>query len=499
MSRVLAALRLHAATRPQAAAVSDGNETLGWAELLARVERLAEHLGRLAPRVLGLIADNGIDWVVADLAALRAGIPIVPLPGFFSPGQLQHTLRSAGVDLLLAGQPHLLSSQLDMPHGWLGIGHGALHALRIEASLAAPTLPAGTRKITFTSGTTGTPKGVCLDANAMERVALSLQEASAASAADRHVCLLPLATLLENVAGVYVPILAGATCFVPSLREVGLAGSSGLDVKRQLATLDALQASTAILVPQMLAAQLAALEAGVPRPRALRFVAVGGGSVSPQMLQRAQALGLPVFEGYGLSECASVVALNQPDAQRPGSVGKPLPHVKVRIAADGEILIDEARFAGYLGQPGSAARTLATGDLGHIDEDGYLYVTGRKKSVFITAFGRNVSPEWVERELLAQPCLLQAAVFGEARAFNVAVLVPQPGSSPLEITEAVGAANAALPDYARIRSWVVARAPFTPDNGLLTHNGRPRRETIAATYADDISSLYRKQTHELLC
>ncbi len=206
-----------------------------------------------------------------------------------------------------------------------------------------------------------------------------------------------------------------------------------------LATLIRGNATTTILTPQLLHALVAAVEAGHPAPQQLRFVAVGGAPVAPRLLQRAEALGLPVFEGYGLSECASVVALNTEGARRIGSVGKPLPHARVKFAADGEILVAGATLLGYTGAaPLQANEFWPTGDTGHLDEQGFLHLTGRKKNIFITSFGRNVAPEWVERELTLHPAIAQAAVFGEARPWNVAVIVPYFSSQlQLAIEEAV--------------------------------------------------------------
>jgi long-subunit acyl-CoA synthetase (AMP-forming) len=347
--------------------------------------------------------------------------------------------------------------------------------------------------VTFTSGTTGEPKGVCLSADMMETVAESLWIASDASRDDRHLCLLPLATLLENIGGVYAPLLAGATICVPRLAAVGLSGSSGLDVGRLLAALSEWRASTAIMVPQMLQAVVTAGRAGVPLPRGLRYLAVGGAPVATHLLEQAQALGLPVYQGYGLSECASVVAVSRPGESRSGSVGKPLPHVRIDFADDGEILVRGLAWHGYLGESDlpHAPDCIATGDIGYLDAEGFLFLTGRKKNMFITSFGRNVAPEWVEGELAAHPGIAQAAIFGESRPFNCAVIVPCPGTPHDAIDAALDKANRRLPDYAQVRSWISATEPFTPHNGLSTANGRLRRTVIFSQYASQIDSLYQ--------
>ncbi len=495
-SLVVQALARHAGQRPEAIAIQDGDSALGYADLYARVQHLAGELQAGNINMLGLLADNGIDWAVADLAALSAGIPCVPLPAFFSAQQLVHAIGNSGVDVVLTDQSGRVQEFLGGQGQPLPLKFsGNLAALRLPAHDDAAALPAHTAKITYTSGTTGQPKGVCLGREAMETVAQSLCEASAANETDRHLCLLPLSTLLENIGGIYAPLLAGACSCILPLRQVGLQGASALDTGVMLQAMHAQRASSAIMVPQMLHALVAALGMGGKAPATLRFIAVGGAPVSPRLLAAAQQYGLPVYEGYGLSECASVVAVNTPGANRPGSVGKPLPHVKLRFADDGEIFVGGAVFEGYLGlaeKPGDDGYW-ATGDTGYLDDEGYLHLSGRKKNMFITSFGRNVAPEWVERELTIHPVIANAAVFGEAKPWNVALIVPRnlPGvDRDSAIAEAVAAANRGLPDYAQVRHWLVVDEPFTVHNGLLTSNGRLRRAEIQARYEAAMNELY---------
>ena len=211
------------------------------------------------------------------------------------------------------------------------------------------------------------------------------------------------------------------------------------------------------------------------------------------LILRAKTLGIPVFEGYGLSEATSVISMNRPGNERPGSVGIPLPHAKVRIADDGEIVVSGALFGGYLGQYGPPIDSWHTGDTGWLDADGFLYVSGRKKTAFATAFGRNVSPEWVESELMATRPVLQAAVFGEGRDYNVAVIVPAPGVLPDQIDAAIEAANARLPDYARVHAWCAAEGPFGARDGLAKPSGALDRKAIATRYATPLNALYERE------
>ncbi|MBI1174291.1 MAG: AMP-binding protein [Sideroxydans sp.] len=499
MSPVIGALARHAEQHPDAPALQGHDSSLSYAELHARVRRLGDELHASGIATLGLLADNGIDWAVADLAALSANIPCVPLPAFFSAQQLLHAIQNSGMNAILTDQPQRVNELLGGAGQPLPLqSSGNLTALRLPVAVAASRLPAHTAKITYTSGTTGQPKGVCLSREAMEQVAQSLCHASAAGMADRHLCLLPLSTLLENIGGIYAPLLAGACSCILPLQQVGLQGASALDVGVMLQAMHAQRASSVIMVPQMLHALVAALGMGGKAPDTLRFIAVGGAPVSQRLLAAAQQFALPVYEGYGLSECASVVAVNAPGANKAGSVGKPLPHVKLRFAGDGEIFVGGAVFEGYLGQAEKPDNDgwWATGDTGYLDGEGYLHLTGRKKNMFITSFGRNVAPEWVERELTIHPVIANAAVFGEARPWNVAIIVLRnlPGvDRDSAVAEAVAAANRSLPDYAQVRKWLLAAEPFTMQNGLLTSNGRLRRAEIWARYEPAVNQLYGEQ------
>lgn len=497
MSRVLEAMSRHARRHPEACALDTVEGLVSYAQLTQSVESLAGQLRQRGLHSFALLADNGRAWAMADLAAIAAGARCVPVPPFFSTQQALHALRDAGVQALLADPkwsvPGMLASA---PSELLTLdASGIQMRVLMLPPMRASQVPAATQKITYTSGTTGQPKGVCLALEQMEAVALCLAQASGAVSGHRHLSVLPLSTLLENLGGLYAPLMAGATAILRPMNDVGLKGAAALDAPRLLAALRDARANSAILVPQMLQALVETIEAGAQQPHELRFIAVGGAPVSAHLLQRAAAAGLPVFEGYGLSECASVVALNTPQSQRLGSVGRPLPHVRLDFAPDGEILVEGNAFLGYAGaDPLQAGEYVATGDYGRLDADGYLWLTGRKKNMFITAFGRNVAPEWVERELCLQPAIAQAAVFGEARPWNAAVIVPRPGASSDAIDAALHAVNAELPDYARVTRWLPADQPFSPANDQLTSNGRLRRSKILERYGADLESLYQEMT-----
>jgi long-chain acyl-CoA synthetase len=498
VSHVLEAVIDHAAGSPAALALEGRSLSLSYKQLWHGVYELAARLRGDGVRGVAILADNSPACAVADLACVATEIPCVPVPLYFSCEQVRHLLVSTGVDTLLTDMPERAIRLLDtlkLPYGRQDDWSREALALQVFAlEDACLHIPHGVAKVTFTSGSTGEPKGVCLNQHAMDQVAASLAGVSGATAADRHLSVLPYATLLENVGGLYACLLTGATCCLPGLEAVGVRGAADLDVQRFAQVFGQYKASTCILIPQMLLALVSAVAAGMPRPGSLRFIAVGGAPLSPHLLQQASQLGLPVYEGYGLSEAASVVAVNRPGAAKAGTVGQPLPHVRLRFGEDGEIEVGGSLFAGYLDDPDTEVDEFwPTGDIGHLDDQGYLHLTGRKKHIFITSFGRNVAPEWVERELTAASAIAQAVVFGEARPFNVAVLVPRSAADAGVIAKAVAEANARLPDYAQVRRWIIADAPFSLANDQWTGTGRPRRAAIGKVYADRIKAIYKKQ------
>jgi len=462
--------------------LSDGLMRLDRSALNAEVLVLSAVLRESGTQVLATLIDNGIPWVVADLAAEQAGVVHVPLPLFFSSEQNAHALQVANVDTLLTAPPQNARNSRVARIDLLIAGQ-PVQALRLPVQ--GLPIPPDTAKLTFTSGTTGTPKGVCLSAQSLHRVRDGLVQALEPLGIRRHLCALPLAVLLENVAGVMAPLARGAECLVPPLAELGLSGSSSFDAAVFNAAVERYQPHSLILLPQMLRVWVGWLmQQGRAAPQGLRLVAVGGAAVGAPLLIAARRLGIPAYEGYGLSEGSSVQTLNLPGADKPGSAGRPLPHAQVRINPHGEIEVAGGLLAGYLGQPPLELTWWPTGDLGEIDTDGFVHVRGRLKHVLITAFGRNVSPEWVETALRGGRTIAQTVVFGDGEPSLSAVIWPVSA----ELTDAaiqaeVDAANQSLPDYARVMRWVRAQAPFSADAGMATANGRPQREAILELHA----------------
>lgn len=467
--------------------ISGSGLSLRQAEFRQRIDAQRNALlARTQPDApVALLADNTPDWIAIDLATQELGITLIPLPLFFTPQQWMHVIASAGVQAIYCAKP-AQAAQLGFTR--VVAQHGLALCERPDA-VAAIALPS-VQKITFTSGTTSAPKGVCLEAAQQWNVAHALHAELGALGIRRHLCLLPLAVLLENIAGVYTALLAGAETICPPLAEVGLHGASGFDASACLDAIGRHRAESIIVLPQMLQAMVAYAQPQDERIASLKFIAVGGARTPQGLIEAARRKGFPVYEGYGLSECASVVALNLPGAERAGSVGRPLSNRKVRIAADGEIEVSGMPPTHYLGQPRSSSQWLPTGDIGHLDDEGYLFIDGRKKDVLITGYGRNVSPEWPESVLLGTGVFAQAIVFGDAQPWLAALVVPaSPRIDAQTMQAAVATANSTLPDYARIARWM-AVAPFSPAEGLATANGRLRRQAIWQRYEQQVLPLF---------
>lgn len=519
LGRVINSLHEHARQRPEATAIITGSidrltgedVATSYRQLAARVSSRAQWLQMQHCQTLAFQLDNGLEWVITDLAGLQAGVDIVPIPSFFSQQQIAHVLDDAQADLFLTDQSNALDRVSDSPSSsqWqtqlMPLADASISVWQRQARLTRLTRQRRQMKLTYTSGSTGTPRGVCLAFETIDAVASSIVSAMAPLNIERHLCLLPLATLLENIAGLYAPMIRGVTVQVPSLGTIGLTGTS-LDVDKFCATVNSSQADSIIIVPQLLTALVTLAEFGMLQTASLKMIAVGGGRVSEHLLTRANKLGLPVYEGYGLSECASVVTLNLPDANRPGSVGRALPHAELRINEGGEIEARGSNMLGYLDADalvvdGDESVTeniqqqwYATGDLGHIDVDGFVFVTGRIKNVFITSLGRNVNPEWVESSLTQHPAIAQALVTGEGRDHNLALIWTRFAQTKEELDQLVELANAELPDYARSHAHVVMDTGLAPD--LLTPNGRLKRQLALTQFQHVINEHYNNHHNE---
>jgi long-chain acyl-CoA synthetase len=473
-------------------------------QLWDEVTHLRQILQSRSIRRVAVALSNCPAWIALDLAAALEQIIFVPVPHFFSATQTRHLLENADIDHLISDAHYNGSGGTGIePHS--GETFSCLGTdLNIKSlDLAkpqnlksdAPALKLECQdilKISYTSGTTGEPKGVLISRAVVKQTVNSLLQSMDASAARKHLSVLPYSLLLENIVGIYAVLASGGCCVVPDFASLGISGSSKIDWQKFAAVVSSTQPSSMITVPAMLQGLMFCVEHLALDVSSLQFIAVGGAPVSTNLLDRAKTLGLPVFQGYGMTECGSVVCLNLPGNNRPGSVGKPLPHISIRIDQQGEIIVKGTEFNGYTKQADSRSENeWATGDLGYFDDSGFLYVTARKSSAYSTAYGRNVAPEWVESELDSEAVIAQSAVFGEGQKHNISVLVPiVPEIDNAQLAQCVDNANQRLPDYAQIAAWARAGSAFDPSNGQRSPGGALRREQIYSDYQNTIEQLF---------
>ena len=249
----------------------------------------------------------------------------------------------------------------------------------------------------------------------------------------------------------------------------------------------------------------------------LRFVCSGGAPLPVHVAEFLLAVGVPVLEGYGLTETAPVLTTNPLDAARPGTVGLPLPRVELRIAEDGEILARGPNLMrGYYGKPEATAEAIRdgwfhTGDIGRFDDGGYLVITDRKKELLVTAGGKNIAPQPVEQRLKQHVLVAEAVLIGDRRPYVTALLMPDfaalaaaLGEPPADDREAllgrsdvqglydpvVAAVNAGQPAYEQIKRYRLLPAELSIDGGELTPTLKVKRRVIAEKWGDLIDELY---------
>ncbi len=461
MQQVFHALAQHSLARPNDIAFEDDSDRVTWSELASRVESLARRLDGI-DGAIGIGLAGGIEYVIADLATTLSGKRQVPLPFFFSAAQNAHILMDAQVGSVITRSPDLFAA---LPH---------LHLIDPVSSpadtAALRPYPGGAERVIYTSGSSGTPKGVVIGDRQLEASLSALDRVIAAGPDDTHLSVLPLAQLLEQICGIFLPIIAGAkTVF----RFQATKTLFGAHIEPLLGAFNDVNPTTSLLAPAILGRWADALQrSGSRAPQSLRFVAVGGASSAPALIAAAQDAGIPAYEGYGLSECCAVVAINRPGDNAPGTVGPLLDGLEVALE-DGEITVSGPTvMVGYLnGDP--APTVWHTGDLGHFDGD-RLVIDGRKDALLVTGAGRNISPEWVEQRVNADPRIVSSAL-GVRQSDGALVLIVV-AVAPVSMSDIVGYL-ADLPIYARPSAMILTDST---EPGLLFPVGTPNRATAAA-------------------
>ncbi len=556
--------------------------TVTWAETAVEVERwraalAAEGLTRGAR--VALMLRNRLEWVLLDQAALAQGLVVVPLYLEDRPENAAYILEDAGAELLLVedAEQWLAIGESLGPGGYLkrvvtlerpasDPGDPRLLPLAAWLDRGAALTPEpvphdadALATLVYTSGTTGRPKGVMLShANLLANAAAGLG-AAPVYPEDRLLSFLPLSHTLERTVGYYLPMMAGASVAharsIPQLAEDLRTVKPTLIIavprvfekvhERVTEQLEEKPAATQLLFrqaletgwrhflwrqgrgewhPDLLAWPL--LDHMVGRKvRArlggrLRLAVCGGAALPPPVSRFFLALDVPVVQGYGLTEASPVVSVNRLEANRPETVGPPLPGLEVRIGEHEELLVrGPSVMQGYWQRPQESAEVLDpegwlhTGDTAALEGE-HLRITGRLKEIIVLDNGEKVPPGDLELALAEEPLFGQLMVVGEGRPWLALVAVVAPGpwahladehdfdpADPVAltrtsiVTEALRRADACLhrfPGYARINGVVLSIEPWTVENGLLTPTMKLRRTAVERRFAGALGALYQE-------
>jgi long-chain acyl-CoA synthetase len=399
----------------------------------------------------------------------------------------------------------------------------------------------------YTSGTGGRPKGVMLTHRSIQaniNAALELLAEGNVATGQRFLSLLPLSHSYEHTAGMHLPFQSGAEVWycestdqiaanllevsptlmtaVPRLYDVlhdrimrGVRTKGGISAKlfMEAVRLGKKRLEGKHLLPHEFILDLIVERLVRKRVRQrlggrLRYFISGGAALNPEIGLFFMALGVKLLQGYGQTEASPLISANRPGLIKIETVGPPVNGVEVKIASDGEILVrGDALMKGYWRDDASTRGTirngwLYTGDLGSLDADGYLTITGRKKDIIVNSGGDNIAPGRVEALLTIEPEIEQAMVDGDHRPWLSAVIVPSdevkrhatsPESLQTMITDAVERANSRLSQIERVRRFIIADENFTTDNGQMTATLKVRRHIVRQVYGDRLAQLYPKK------
>ena len=531
---------------------------------------------------IALLSENRYEWPLIDLATMALGaitVPIYPTLtaqqihtmlehseaklGFVSTAALREKMQTARVGLALASlvsiepgaAPGVESLEALLERG-RAIAAQEPDAFRLSAeSIRADDVAT----IIYTSGTTGEPKGAMLTHGNIAFDVRACREVIDLQSTDRCLSFLPLCHIFERMAGLYAMLSAGVSiAYAENMESVGanavevrptiLSGVPrfyekvhdrvmaaahdfhglrrslfhwGLEVGRRKArahferrALDPVTAMQAALADRLVASKIRQRVGG-----RLRFCISGGAPLAPDVMEFFFAVGIPIIEGYGLTETSPVICLNPLGKEKPGTVGPPIPGVEVRIGDQGEILTRGPHvMRGYFHNDVATAAALAdgwfhTGDVGRLDEERYLTITDRLKDLLVTAGGKKVAPQPLEAKLKTSRWIAEAVLLGDRRPFVVALLVPNfaaleaeakaqgwnftPQGEQLERPEVqtlfravVDQLNADLAPFERIKYFALLERELTQDAGELTPTLKVKRRVIMERYARIIDRLY---------
>ena len=487
-------------------------------------------------------SENRLEWIVCDLAIQNLRAIHVPLHDTLSGRQAIDQIRHCGATfVLLAGCDQLKklkSCRADVPQDTTWLSFDAVRSRQIAdvrhiSTFAATSDPEVGRQladestrlrdegapttILYSSGTTGKPKGVVLSQRNLVSNALDVVEAFGEQPIDTRLCFLPLSHVFSRTCDLYTWLARGSRLALAQSHHTIID-----DCKLIAPTLICGVPYFFERVRQKL------VEAGVAdEPGKLRKVLGGkirgccsGGAALPnEAFDFFESRGVPLMQGYGLTETSPVISLSTLDVRKRGTAGQPLRSVEVRIADGGEILTRGPHVMLGYWQDDDATREvirdgwLHTGDLGAIDDEGYLHITGREKEIIVTATGKNIFPTHLESLLCRDPFILQALVIGNNRKYLTALIVPDPDVLKAEIKarrlfvfrrktavshpeivvlyrQCIDRQLADQSRHEQVRRFRVLDRGFTPTNGYLTPKLSLRRELILQDFADEIEALY---------
>ena len=518
-------------------------QPLSWRAFAEEVVATAERLRRVGLKAgdrIAFYSENRYEWLVIDLAIQLIPAVHVPLHAPLTGAQARYQIDHSGASAVIVSGPEL-AARLEEAYGELST---STHWFSLEPIGSAPweKLETGSSgvdiraaeelgrsvvdrvasddlaTILYTSGTTGEPKGVMLSQNNLATNALATAAAYPNGDQDGvRLCLLPLSHIFARLCDLYLWLVQGTSLAVARSRETVLEDCQ------------ALQPSWFNAVPyffdkcyRILREQGKAEERGAVRRLfggKIEYCCCGGAGLPEYLFDYYQSQDVPVLPGYGLTESSPVISVSRPDAVRRGASGKPIEGVEVRVAEDGEILTRGPHvMMGYYHDDEATASVirdgwLYTGDYGRVDEDGFVYITGRKKEIIVTAGGKNVAPVLLESLLTQDPLIEQALVIGDGRKYLAALLVPnftllrqrvesELGPDRVEgmcedeqvrqwYAEIVERQLASLSKYEQVRRFALLPRPFSIEKGEMTPKLSLRRSVIEEHFRDEIESLYR--------
>jgi long-chain acyl-CoA synthetase len=519
-----------------------GGRTVTGAELLTQIAAARAYLrasGLAKGDRCALVAPNSIRWAALDLAIIAEGLIAVPVYARQAPAELAAMMRDAGARLICCGDTALRDA---ISAAWPDAPRFALFdeifATPAPASLFPPgnLLPQDTVALLYTSGTSGEAKGVMLTVGNIDHM-LSCTTArldqlmGPRDVPDRVFHYLPFCfagswilllsclsrdsvlTLSMDLARLADDIRAAAPNYflnVPTLLERIRGGVEDNIRKRGGAIANIFNRASAAWFR---------LDAKKPHPWDFFRLGLAGVIIFPSIRKRLGPnlralicgsaplaretqlfflmLGIPVLQVYGLTETTAICTMDDPRHIDPGCVGPAIPGIEMKIGENSEILVRGANiFPGYWNRPEQTAQVLRdgwfhTGDQGAVDANGNWRVTGRLKNLIILNSGHNIAPEPIEEELLrALGGAQQVVLVGNGRSFLAAIITGEVARG--EIDSQIERMNATLPHYRKIRMFHAVQEPFTIENGLLTANGKFKRDAITARYAEEIEQMYAK-------